>query len=141
MGAEKLITFETANLAKQKGYNIPNKYYFEDLTDCVFSGENKEESWFECNFDNPNIYSRPTQSELQEWLRTNQQIFIEVQTDCTTAPKFCFSIDKFIGNPLDLAEREWEWYHHKDFNWMLYRDYNEALEEALKESLKIIKIK
>jgi len=139
MPKEELITFDTANLAKQKGYNIPTKHYFEDLTDCIFSEENKEGSIFECRFDHPNIYARPTQSELKTWLRTQKQIFVEVQTDCTTAPKFCFTIDKFIGNPFDLSEREWSWYHHKEFEWFLYRRYEEALEEGLKESLRIIR--
>jgi len=106
MEKEELITFETANLAKKKGYNIPSKYYFEDLTDCIFSEENKEDSIFESRFEHPNIYARPTQSELQSWLRKQKQIFLEIDTDCTTAPKFCFSIDKFIGNPMVLVSSQ-----------------------------------
>jgi CRISPR/Cas system CMR-associated protein Cmr1 (group 7 of RAMP superfamily) len=140
MTKERLISFETANLAKQNECNIKCKNYFEDLTDCIFSGENKEDSIFDCKFDHPNIYARPTQSELQLWFREHEQIFIEINTDCTTEPKFCFSIDKFIGNPLDLSEREWSWYHHKDVIFYLYRSYEDALEEALKESFKIINI-
>lgn len=138
MAKEELITFSTANLAKRKGCNLKSKHYFEDLTDCVFSGENKEDSIFECRFDHPSIYARPTQSELKTWLRQQKQIYVVVNVDCTTAPKFCFTIDKFIGNPLDLTENEWDWYHHKEFEWFLYRSYEEALEEGLKEALKIV---
>lgn len=136
---ENLITFITARIAKEKGFNIPTKYYFEDITDCVFCGENKNDSIFESKFDHPNIYARPTREELNTWLRT-KQIYLTVLTDCTTAPKFCFEISKFIGNPLNLAEREWSWYHHKEFEWFLYRSYDEAEEEGLKESLSLIKV-
>jgi len=138
MSKEKRITFETAKLAKEKGFKINTKYYFDNSTECVFCGENKSDLLFESKFDNPNIYARPTQSELKTWLRTKHQIYLEVQTDCTTAPKFCFEINKFMGNPRNLAEREWCWYFHKEYEWFLYREYEEAFEEGLKESLRII---
>jgi hypothetical protein len=66
------------------------------------------------------------------------QIYIEVLTDCTTEPKFCFKIDKFVGNTEDLTEREWYLIHHADFEWFLYCTYEQALEEAIKEAIKII---
>lgn len=138
MSKEKLITFATAKIAKEKGFNIRTKHYFDYSTGCSFSCENKEATLIDRKVEHNHIYSRPTQSELQAWLRDKQQIFVEIQTDCTTAPKFCFEINKFIGNPLDLSEKEWSWYFHKEFEWFLYRTHEEALEEGLKEALKLI---
>lgn len=80
----------------------------------------------------------PIWQQVQKWLREKHQIYIEVLTDCTTEPKFCFKIDKFVGNPEDLTEREWDWIHHTDFEWFLYYTYEKALEEAIKEAIKII---
>jgi hypothetical protein len=38
---------------------------------------------------------------IQKELR--HQIYVEVNTDCTTAPKFCYRITQFIG--YDLTEK------------------------------------
>ena len=83
-------------------------------------------------------WDAPMWQQVQKWLRKTHHIYIEVLTDCTTEPKFCFKIDKFVGNPEDLTEREWDWIHHTDFEWFLYCTYEQALEEAIKEAIKII---
>jgi hypothetical protein len=82
----------------------------------------------------------PTQSLVQKWLREVHQIYVEVNTDCTTSPKFCYNITKFIGNPNDLSEKEWDWIIlPNNENWGLRRKYENALEDGLKEALKLIK--
>jgi sorbitol-specific phosphotransferase system component IIA len=40
---------------------------------------------------------------IQKELRDKHQIYVEVNTDCTTAPKFCYRIT-LIGN-FDLTEK------------------------------------
>ena len=68
--------------------------------------------------------------ELQQWFRNNHNIYIDILTDQTTQPKFCFEICKYthFGNYEKIQVEEW----------YLYRTYEECLEESLKESLKLI---
>ncbi len=128
---EELITFETAKLAKEKKYDIPHSmvYYKSGTPQVAFSSKTNEAFGEE-------YIAAPTQSLLQKWLREKHQIFIEIGVDCTCEPKFCFYIHKFIGNPNDLAEREWNWERIQSTEWYLYRTYEKALEEGLKVALK-----
>lgn len=80
----------------------------------------------------------PTQSTLQKWLREVHNVFITISTDCTSYPKFCYSIDRFIGNPNNLAEREWYWDSFSIKEWYLYKSYEEALEYALEEAMALL---
>jgi hypothetical protein len=84
-------------------------------------------------------FSAPTQSLLQKWLREVHQLYVEVQVDQTTYPKFHFEVTRFEGNPKDLSEREWGWEskYHAEY---LYRTYEEALETGLQVALKLIEI-
>lgn len=74
---EKLVSFQTARIAKEKGFRISTKHYFEDLENELFCGENKDDSWFEANTDSSKIYARPTQIELHNWLKTVHNIQIQ----------------------------------------------------------------
>lgn len=82
--------------------------------------------------------------DLQEWLRTSYQIYIEVLIDKTCEPKYGFIISRFIGDPNDLSKKEWYWdlfLEHKysnEFFPLLYRTYEEALTEGIIESIKVI---
>lgn len=76
--------------------------------------------------------------QFRTWLRDEHQIYIEINTDCTTEPKFSFQINVFKGNPRDLAEKEWGWYYHKHEPWYLYYSYEDALEDALVESINLL---
>lgn len=138
---EQLITFETAQLAKQKGFDlevlhfycknetcnhleVPNKYSFE------VNANNDSEN----NFGYGLTWSAPTQSFLQAWLRNIKGIEI------TIIPNYIYivfplkrmtdALDKLEGDQtidlLDLAS-ETE-----------YKTYEEALEVALVEALKMI---
>lgn len=78
-----------------------------------------------------------TQDELQSWLRESL-IFVEVNVDCTTSPKFCYTIKRFIGNPDNLSEKEWYWDKPVDDDWGLYRIWEDALEAGLKLGLDFI---
>ena len=90
----------------------------------------------DCLIDVNSSYYYLWMCELQFWLRNEHQIYIEVLTDCTTAPKFCFDIKRFIGYPKDLTI---DWYWEKpEFEFYLYRTYEETLEEALILSLNLI---
>ena len=93
---EQLINFETAKLAKEKGFNEPTINYWErgidgngwalftsgslltnieDLTSTYF---NKKEICGE--------FSAPTQSLLQRWLREKHNLHIVIQTGLGEEP-------------------------------------------------------
>lgn len=137
---EKLIEFNTAVLAKEKGFNIPcnthcfigntGKIVFEKSVHCIDWG------------NRPNVktiqkYSRPTQSLLAKWLREVHNCIIEIT---------------FYGeNIISLDDIKYEVeieYYGKNFNFIGdssdyysndYDTYEEALEVGLFNALKLIK--
>lgn len=129
---EEIVKFDFALNLKKIGFDYECFSYFWD--------NGKFKTGMLCDYNNRDsrMISAPTLYQVQKWLRNTHQIYIEVLTDCTTEPKFCFKIDKFVGNPEDLSDREWYWIHHTDFEWFLYYIYEQALEEAIKEAIKII---
>ena len=137
------VDFLTAKLAKEKGFNLgSNNVWFEykdgtvEETDNYYTRNNGGES--DLSNNSFIVYERPTQAELQNWLR-EKLVFVEVNTDCTTYPKFCYDIKQFFGNPLNLSEREWGWnIPPNDADWGLYRKWEDALEDGLKKGLNLI---
>jgi len=145
---EQLISLETGKLAKEKGYNwkqsgcwietdAPGKFI---LSEHGHITDNNKPGW--------RTISAPTQGLLQKWFRDVHQVYIDIMTDGTADPKFCYIIYKFIGNPRNLAEREWYWVgeeglegEDEDYNLYsdLYYTYEEALEEGLYKALTMIK--
>lgn len=116
----ELITFETAKLAREKGLNVECTGLF--LYDGT-SGYYK----FPVNTNSHKLtqepYSRPTQSLLQRWLREVHKIDLDSGT--TFSKRYSFTV--YIGqNP----EPE---FITEDFD-----TYEEALEQALQQSLKLI---
>jgi hypothetical protein len=140
---DKLVGVEVAKLAKDKGFDEVCYYLhhvkFEEY-EAVENGKFHKNSKINIKLHKGDFVTAPSQGLVQAWLRDNHNIFIEVQTDCTTAPKFCFEIKQFIGNPRDLASEDWDWSMiPNDDTWGLYRKYEEALEEGLKKGLNLIK--
>jgi hypothetical protein len=130
---DALINFETAKLAREKGFNIPTISYYNP------KGRSEESEGYmterlECsNWNNgQGSYpthakdvecSAPTQSLLQKWLREVHSIYINVNTDNNKL--FCVDIN------------EEYFYDCARFDW--YKTYEEALEIGLQEALKLIK--
>jgi len=86
------------------------------------------------------IVGAPTYSQAFRWFRDKHQLYSEILLDQTTEPKFCFGISKFIGNPNDLSEREWDWENiPNDDNWGLYRKHEEAELACLNKLIEIVK--
>lgn len=139
------ITRPVAILAKEKGFDEVCQYlhcleWSEDIG-TITNMKYHRNSKINIKKADKNMYvTAPTQAELQTWLRDTHNIFVDVQTDCTTRPKFCFTINQFIGNPSDLASQEWGWNHiPNDDDWGLYSKYESALEAGLKKGLNLIK--
>lgn len=77
---EELVKFNTAKLAKEKGFNLKTKYLYYENVYKDFKGEKitepfiyyKHKSIYNINWNNykPNIYiSAPTQNSLKKWLK------------------------------------------------------------------------
>lgn len=150
---ESIVGFELAKLAKDKGFkelclnyyfedgelrenilNTTNGYYGEEVT---FEYEELIENWndgfltkkdgsrcFGCNKSNGYLetYSAPTQALLQKWLREIYEVHIVIQ--------------KVIGNR--GAKIESKSYIFERNPWKTYPTYEEALEDGLFETLKLI---
>ena len=145
---EKLVEYKTAVLAKEKGFEEKVQDWYDEFNNERKAGLTSDTTIFKEDLArqinkyakhlNKNDIARPTQNQLRTWLREYHQFFIEINTDCTSEPKFCYQINVFNGNPRNLAEKEWGWYFHKQENWYLYYSYEDALEEALEEALNLI---
>ena len=118
---EGIISFETAKLAKEKGFQEEELHYYfnEELL------QHPNRLYYNFNQDNPplNQFSAPYQSFLQKWLREGHKIHITLQNK-----PFTFGFDYYI---IDLNTE----------NCVGRGDsisYEEALEKGLLESLKLI---
>lgn len=118
---EQVITFETAKLAKDKGFNewtcenYPIEYYGELNSDRSY------EQWNEL----VDYYSAPNQSILQKWLREEHNIIVLCH--------YIMGIKKYnwwIDDDNEIKSS----YPHEE-----YDTYEEALERALQEGLNYIK--
>ncbi len=114
---EQLITFETAKLAKEKGFKemVANHYTTELVMPkktILGASTNGEED----------KVSAPTQSLLQKWLREEHNIHIE--SALTFGLRYSFKVYKGIdvGMNTDVDT------------------YEEALEKGLYEALKLIEL-
>jgi len=134
---ENLITFETAKLAKEKGFNIPTLQYYTPKGYCTESADYMTERYVKSNWNNgqgsyPTLSkdvssSAPTQSLLQKWLREVHNTHLMVEP--------YYNGEKLLVYGFDLiTERaEEETIIEKGF-----KTYEEALEIGLQEALKLI---
>lgn len=122
---DQLISFNTAKLAKEKGYNVGHD------NSTAYSIEKGYQTLADRLNYNDILYA-PTQSVLQKWLREVYRVNISI------LPSFsCYNIDKiFIYNKIEdeNIEVDLDGLNFKDF-----KIYEEALEEALQKALKLIK--
>jgi spore maturation protein CgeB len=133
---ESLITFETAKLAKEKGFNLKvHNYFSKERWEREFSLKNgfNDDYWGDNWFYDWNTngepykpfsedcYSIPTQSLLQKWLREVYGIDIWVER-WSKNENYIFQCPK-----LNLQ---------RIFGY--YNTYEEALEAGLQEALKLL---
>ena len=150
---ETLITFKTAKLAKDKGFDIYQKnVYVETLEhtlemgrggDCTFPAH-EPRILKNRGFDKWHIVhcQAPSQSVLQKWLREeyNIRIFCTFETidDSETAWVWDIVKDNIEGN--GRKKDTWDFYDRWDsFSYMMWwKDYEEAMEEGLFQALNLI---
>ena len=123
---EQLISFETAKLAKEKGFYEPCFYYFS------LEGDEKEfiedGYYFKSLGENGRLILRPTQSLLQKWLREVHNI------DITILIRGISDYDVVVHKDRNLKFEKTIFITYENKKIV----YEEALEIALKQSLKLI---
>ena len=133
---DTLINFETAKLAKEKRFNIPTISYYSPKgrsieSEGYMTGRLESSNWNNGQGSYPTHAkdvecSAPTQSLLQKWLREVHNISIKIDDFYTNGKlRFDFSVSE-LGSQDDNPKG-------------IFEDYEEALEMALFEALKLIK--
>jgi hypothetical protein len=128
---DQLITFETAKLAKEKGFDLVVKSWY--LGEHKFTNHAGLEHLYGNHNRLPKRYSAPTQSLVQRWLREKHNIHI----DMTYIPSYSNSLDmpgfyeayvfgELLGKGDDVQ--------------LDGKTYEDALEKGLQEALKLIKL-
>lgn len=134
---DELIKFETAKLAKEKGFKeITNRAYkdfpgFIIATTSMFAMDFKDYNSVTNNYWN---ISAPTQSLLQKWLRDHKGIIVEAK-NYFSLTKYSVAIHiiecgEYVGTVVDSV-RDVE-------KRVTYASYEQALEKGLQEALKLI---
>lgn len=78
--AEDYVSFETAKLLKEKGFDVPTKYFFNTNGLCC-QGENSYNWDDDKDVDDVcEDYSRPSIYVAMKWLRKEHEIFISPNT-------------------------------------------------------------
>jgi hypothetical protein len=122
---DELVSFETAKLAKEKGFNWE--------TDKLWANYYSDEpinKWKLVNREGSSMgfceYNAPTQSLLQKWLRDNYGLSIEIKTPDGLTGKWNTEIHKVrgFGNYLNGSTE--------------FDTYEEALEVGLMEALNLV---
>lgn len=124
---DQLISLETAKLAKEKGFNSVDNYYF--TLDAP---------------ENTPLYPVSTQSLLAKWLREVHRVFVEPVYE---RGDWCYVLktlptDEDIANSGECEDGDL-WLDSDTINaseWFLqeYKSFEEALEEGLKAGLALI---
>lgn len=116
---EQRVNFETAVLAKEKGFKLPlssaNNYWIKDGS-RIASYE-----WFNLE-DFMDYIDAPTQSLLQKWLREEHNIDVLVDKGF-----LCDNYSYEIYHKNDMIDSEY-----------IFKTFEKALEAGLYEALKLI---
>ena len=136
---EQLISFETAKLAKKKGFNIHNDYFYcEEYGLCQLGEEtlhifnhpktNESKVIYDVNseFEEGERFSAPTQFLLQKWLREKHKLHPHA------VPHKDHAAD--LNDPIVFRLVIYGRYAEGKE----YKNYEECLEVALLSALKLI---
>ena len=121
---DDLVTYETALLAREKGFDIDCGWKLRKLDDGTFTHTNCSDLGVE----------QPTQSLLKKWLR-EKRIDIMVITDWKKGSRVYYVGFSFVNdkNEIDI------WFSKdQDKNKIEYSKYEDALEVGLFESLQMV---
>lgn len=139
---EQLISFETAKLAKEKGFNIRTDFKFDRNNGIDRTPSLKYQIMNGINIlikPSPFTFA-PNQSLLQKWLREVHNIYVESYHDLTSDGKriqFYTSWGFLQSKDINGNQNVNGWYDEYE-DW---KTYEEALERGLQEGLKLINTK
>ena len=121
---ERLCSFETSMMAKEKGFNIPQRIC------CVsINGQTYHEIWTDSIVDTDEVLCyQPTQTILQKWLREQHSIEAYALPSYTDNGKYVWEV---------LKQRRLKT-SQTSITKSYFDTYEDALEEGLKEGLKLI---
>jgi|688.fasta_scaffold1560923_1 hypothetical protein len=123
---EELITFETAKLAKEKGFDEICYYLHHPLYGVVDNSKYHKNSKLNVSDKDKTEYvTAPTQSLLQKWLREVHNIHPEIHN---LSIKWWLNLKEIDSDNAALFISD------------NYNSYEEALEIGLQEALKLIEI-
>ena len=115
---DEIISFETAKLAKEKGFDWETRDYYRLLTEQTLFEPRKAYKAYYNKYDD-GYTSAPTQSLLQKWLREEHDILLCIE--------------------YSLSKEDWFYYVYKnDVIIYHYSTYEAALEAGLMYALKAI---
>ena len=146
---EQLINFETAKLAKEKGFNVETLHFYCKNRTCdyiktpykySFEVNANQETLINGEIDNFGYgitWSAPTQSLLQKWLRDVHNIYVESYHDLTSdGTKIQFYTSwGFLQQKDKNGNRNVNGWYDEYNDW---KTYEEALEIGLQEGLKLL---
>lgn len=133
----KTVTFKTAKLAKEKGFDIdtsPRRYY-------NYKGEYNGSVIHELKYIIKRVsvpkelqsISAPYQCELSDWLREKHQIYVDIHTYPT------FSTKSYVLYIYDVfTKSDGQSFNGGTLSIWSYPKYEEALEQALIDALNLI---
>ena len=125
---EELVTLETAELLKEKGFN-------EFCKDIINDNGKLMETVYRTNNDLPkSFYSCPTQSIAQKWLREIRGVYVYVEPVIGKRWKLSFCDFNVPTEESDWMENE----INKGNGYKVYVTYEEALEAGIQEALMLI---
>lgn len=135
---EQYVSFETAKMAKEKGFNEKTDSYYTTIGDKIFLThiwndnfipfpENNDEFTrlsVHARADNMSYISAPTKSLLAAWLREIKMIKVFIDFDCFNSGTY-----RWIISTDGLSWKEFK---------SGYKTFEEAMEEGLRKALKLI---
>ena len=143
---EKLISFETAKLAKEKGFELNSICYYQlysegQLRYKLFTEDDENGGYV--NEDSLNRIAVVTQTLLQKWLREVHNCFIDIlphRDGDSKNKQWKNKEDVFWTVDVDYYGKnfEIELTDDSDFTQHFNNSYEEALEIGLQEALKLI---
>ncbi len=129
--SDQLCTFPVALLAREKGFKMTsNPHGF--ITKFYHSKTGSEMSYgFTGKTKIENLVYKPSQTELQKWLRETHKIFVSVDFESykPDIPRYFAKVESL--HETNMGEKLLD-------GFSLFTDYGEALEEGLHQTLKFI---
>lgn len=131
---EQLISFDTAKLAKELGFDVPIQHTVNKVNQLYDIHNNKINinSNIVTNWNKFNtVISAPTQSLLQKWLRDKYGLHVEVRLANQVKKKsYYYGVFEYFVYRHQLVQSN-----------SRFKKYEESLEVGLQEALNLIKNK